>query len=142
MCSSIAVINKLDVGLDQELSVPTDSYVLPYFDAQINSLRVGPPVYFVIKSNFDYADKQKLLCSSAGCSDSSLSFLLTHASNYPNESYIANPPSNWVDDYITWANGTVCCRLHGGNVTKFCPSLDSLFKFYLQLNPFITNLRL
>jgi Niemann-Pick C1 protein len=140
LCSSIAVINKLDVGLDQELSVPTDSYVLPYFEAQINSLRVGPPVYFVIKSNFNYSDKQKLLCSSGVCSESSLPFILTRASNYSNESYIAeNPPSNWIDNYISWSDSKKCCRLRGGDINKFCHSLDSQFKFNLQSIPFIVD---
>jgi hypothetical protein len=95
----------------------------------MNSLRVGPPVYFVIKSNFDYSHKQKLVCSSDVCSDTSLSGLLTRASNYSKETYIAdNTPSNWIDDYISWSGSKKCCRLHGGNVAKFCQSLDSEFK--------------
>lgn len=37
-------------------------------------LSVGPPVYFVVKGNFEYADpmKQNLLCGSAGCYQDSL----------------------------------------------------------------------
>ena len=32
LCASIAVAPKIEVGLDQELSVPEDSYVLNYFE--------------------------------------------------------------------------------------------------------------
>ena len=32
LCASIAVSPKIDVGLDQELSMPQDSYMLDYFE--------------------------------------------------------------------------------------------------------------
>ena len=32
LCASIAVAPKIDVGLDQELSMPEDSYMLKYFE--------------------------------------------------------------------------------------------------------------
>ena len=126
MCTSIAVIDKLDVGLDQELSVPTDSYVLPYFKAQINSLRVGPPVYFVIKGDFDYANKQLLLCSRSVCSSTTLYSLLIEASKSSNETRIASTtPNNWIDSYIDWSRS--CCKLNKKTDT-FCPSTNG--KFY------------
>lgn len=31
LCSSIAVVPHIEIGLDQELSMPEDSYVLKYF---------------------------------------------------------------------------------------------------------------
>jgi Niemann-Pick C1 protein len=31
LCSSLAVLPRVEVGLDQELSMPEDSYVLKYF---------------------------------------------------------------------------------------------------------------
>ena len=39
----------MTVGLDQDLSVPSDSYVLDYFDYMEKYLDVGVPVYFVTK---------------------------------------------------------------------------------------------
>lgn len=39
LCTSIAVVPKIEVGLDQELSMPEDSHVLKYF-------RVRYPVFF------------------------------------------------------------------------------------------------
>ena len=35
LCSSIAVAPKIDVGLDQELSMPEDSYMLDYFNVSL-----------------------------------------------------------------------------------------------------------
>lgn len=37
LCSSIAVVPHIEIGLDQELSMPEDSYVLKYFQVR----RVG-----------------------------------------------------------------------------------------------------
>ncbi|CAG2174035.1 unnamed protein product, partial [Oppiella nova] len=126
-CASVAVISELDVGLDQRLSVPSDSYVLPYFNAQMNSLRVGAPVYFVVKGPYDYDNKFYLIGGGAGCSSNSLSSLLTDASKYSNQSYIATTvPNSWIDDYNSWGNPSNdrCCRLHNKNVSAFCNSTD------------------
>lgn len=48
-CWSIYVVSDMTVGLDQDLSVPLDSYVLDYFDYMEKYLAVGVPVYFVTK---------------------------------------------------------------------------------------------
>lgn len=42
----------MTIGLDQDLSVPLDSYVLKYFDYMEAYLGVGVPVYFVTKGKF------------------------------------------------------------------------------------------
>ena len=47
--TSIALVPKVSVGLNQKLSVPKDSYVLDYFTALEDYLSVGVPVYFVVK---------------------------------------------------------------------------------------------
>ncbi|CAG2182401.1 unnamed protein product, partial [Oppiella nova] len=124
LCTSIAVINKLDVGLDQDISMPSDSYVLRYFEAQTKSLGVGPPVYFVVKSDYDYANRQQLICTSAGCSSNSLGAILSDASKHSNETYIAGSvANNWVDDYMGWASISSCCReIDGKEGNPFCPS--------------------
>ena len=46
---SMASLHKLDIGLDQKLSMPEDSYLIDYFETMSESLEVGAPVYFVIK---------------------------------------------------------------------------------------------
>ena len=49
---SIILTSNMTVGLDQDLSVPKDSYVLKYFDYMEKYLDVGVPVYFVTKGMF------------------------------------------------------------------------------------------
>ena len=43
---------KIDIGLDQKLSMPEDSYLIDYFQTMYESLEVGAPVYFVVKVQF------------------------------------------------------------------------------------------
>ena len=54
---SIAGAPQLRVGLDEELSVPDDSYLIKYFDYMQKYLSVGPPFYVVLnntgKDGFD-----------------------------------------------------------------------------------------
>ena len=44
LCASIAVAPKTEVGLDQELSMPQDSYMLQYFD--VGSMHIH--IFFLI----------------------------------------------------------------------------------------------
>ncbi|OTF73097.1 niemann-pick C1-like protein, partial [Euroglyphus maynei] len=93
---SISVIHKIDVGLEQKYSMPSDSYVLKFFDAQINKLKVGPPVYFVIKSDtgFNYSANQNLICSQSGCSSYSIVNMLAQAANKSDISYLVSGAAN------------------------------------------------
>ena len=49
---SLASLPQLDIGLDQKLSMPEDSYLIDYFETMSESLEVGAPVYFVVKVIF------------------------------------------------------------------------------------------
>ena len=49
-CSSIYFIPHMDIGLEQEVAMPDDSFVLKYLQEVREHLSVGPPVYFVINS--------------------------------------------------------------------------------------------
>ena len=49
LASSAAVVERVELGLDQSLSMPRDSYVLRYLEAMKEFLSVGPPVYFVLE---------------------------------------------------------------------------------------------
>ncbi|CAG7836043.1 unnamed protein product [Allacma fusca] len=159
LCSSIAVLPNVDVGLDQQLSMPEDSYVLKYFQAMFDYLSVGPPVYFVVKDTgltYDDYNDQDLI--KAGVNPYSLVSQVYSASRRSNMTYIAKPASSWLDDYIDWAHGDDCCKKNkttGGfcssqSTSKQCEAcgmvnpddrilpdyFDEYISFFLQDNPF------
>lgn len=41
ICSSIAVVPHIEIGLDQELSMPEDSFVLKYFKVSILHINIA-----------------------------------------------------------------------------------------------------
>lgn len=86
LCSSVAVIPKIPVGLEQELSMPEDSYVLKYFEYMGKFLSVGPPVYFVVSGRMNFASysQQNKLCGTVNCDPDSLLTQLYMASRQSN----------------------------------------------------------
>ncbi|XP_026901846.2 NPC1-like intracellular cholesterol transporter 1 isoform X1 [Acinonyx jubatus] len=114
------------VGLDQELALPKDSYLLDYFLFLNRYFEVGAPVYFVTTGGYNFSSEAGMnaICSSAGCDSFSLTQKIQFATEFPNESYLAIPASSWVDDFIDWLTPSSCCRLYafGANKDKFCPS--------------------
>lgn len=121
LCSSIAVAPHIDVGLDQELSMPEDSFVLKYFQYIQRYLSIGPPMYFVVTGvNYTKTEQQNLICGGQYCKSDSLSTQIFIASKTPNTSYIARPASSWLDDYFDWAGAPNCCKYNSKN-NSFCP---------------------
>ena len=124
-CACLGMCNKLKVGLDQKLPMPKNSYQIKYFDAIQKYLSVGPPVYFVLKDGYNYTDIDSLrrLCGTPACEPNSLQSLISSASFFPNETFIAQSSVNWIDDYFEWLNSnpsfTSCCYIFK-NTTKFC----------------------
>ncbi|CAD7680480.1 unnamed protein product [Nyctereutes procyonoides] len=114
------------VGLDQELALPKDSYLLDYFFFLNRYFEVGAPVYFVTTGGYNFSSEAGMnaVCSSAGCDSYSLTQKIQYATEFPEESYLAIPASSWVDDFIDWLTPSSCCRLYafGANKDKFCPS--------------------
>ncbi|XP_055643175.1 NPC intracellular cholesterol transporter 1 isoform X2 [Toxorhynchites rutilus septentrionalis] len=121
LCSSIAVAPHIDIGLDQELSMPADSFVLKYFRYLGQYLSIGPPMYFVVKNGLNYskAYDQNLICGGQHCNLDSLSTQVYIASRRPEESYIARPAASWLDDYIDWSGAESCCKQQPNGT--FCP---------------------
>ena len=77
LCSSLAVMPKIEIGLDQEISMPDDSFVLKYFKFLKDYLSVGPPFYIVVNSTnlkYDFAkeDLRNRICGGFGCNNDSL----------------------------------------------------------------------
>ena len=57
LAASIASVPYVNVGLDQKLALPKDSFLLKWFEDMNDYLNTGPPVYFVVKEGYSYADK-------------------------------------------------------------------------------------
>ena len=117
LCFSLSTLHKVEIGLDQELSMPSDSFVLKYFQHLSKFLSVGPPVYFVVNNtalNIDFAEKdiQKRLCGKSDCYPYSLGNQIKLWSNQPDVTYIATGAQSWIDDYFGWmlASPTHCCQ--------------------------------
>ncbi|KAM5171859.1 NPC1-like intracellular cholesterol transporter 1 [Mantella aurantiaca] len=122
-CCGIYFMMYSRVGLNQELSVPEDSYIVQYFKYLNEYFEVGVPTYFVTTPgyNFTSIDGMNGICSSAGCDNNSMTQKIQYATDFPERSYLAIPASSWVDDFVDWLNpSSTCCRLTvNGN---FCSS--------------------
>ncbi|XP_036896909.1 NPC1-like intracellular cholesterol transporter 1 [Sturnira hondurensis] len=116
----------ISVGLDQELALPKDSYLLDYFLFLNRYFEVGAPVYFVTTGGYNFSSKAGInaICSSSGCDSYSLTQKIQYAAEFPEQSYLAFPASSWVDDFIDWLTPSSCCRLYafGPHKDEFCPS--------------------
>nr|UZD10842.1 Niemann-Pick type C1 a [Mythimna separata] len=123
LCSSVAVAPHIEIGLDQELSMPQDSFQLKYFQYLNRYLNIGPPVYFVVTEGLNYSDleTQNLICGTRYCRADSVSSQLYAAYKNPNETYIAQPPNSWLGDFFDWASLYDCCKYFPSN-SSFCPS--------------------
>uniref|UniRef100_A0A0E0H4E3 SSD domain-containing protein n=1 Tax=Oryza nivara TaxID=4536 RepID=A0A0E0H4E3_ORYNI len=72
--ASIALSTRLQPGLEQKIVLPRDSYLQDYFDDLATYMKVGPPLYFVIK-NFNYSSASEhtnKICSINQCDSNSL----------------------------------------------------------------------
>ncbi|XP_007487676.1 NPC intracellular cholesterol transporter 1 isoform X1 [Monodelphis domestica] len=119
---SIAVLNKVEIGLDQSLSMPDDSYVLDYFKSLNQYLHAGPPVYFVLEEGHDYTslEGQNMVCGGMGCNNNSLVQQIFNAAELDNYTRIGFAPSSWIDDYFDWIKPqSSCCRIYN-RTDKFC----------------------
>ncbi|XP_044315818.1 NPC intracellular cholesterol transporter 1 isoform X1 [Drosophila rhopaloa] len=127
LCFSIAIAPKIDVGLDQELAMPQDSFVLHYFQSLNENLNIGPPVYFVLKGDLVYTNSsdQNLVCAGQHCNDDSVLTQIYLASRHSNQTYIARPASSWIDDYFDWAAAASSCCKYKKDTGDFCPHQDT-----------------
>ncbi|XP_053105399.1 NPC intracellular cholesterol transporter 1 [Hemicordylus capensis] len=118
---SIAVINKVEIGLDQSLSMPDDSFMMDYFHSLSKYLHAGPPVYFVLEGhNYTTLDGQNSVCGGMGCDNNSLVQQVFEAAEISNYTRVGYAPSSWIDDYFDWVKPqSSCCRIY--NTTgQFC----------------------
>ncbi|KAL7207283.1 hypothetical protein ACSBR1_029277 [Camellia fascicularis] len=123
---SIALCTRIEPGLEQQIVLPRDSYLQGYFNNVSEYLRIGPPVYFVVK-NYNYSSESRQtnqLCSISQCDSDSLLNEIARASLTPESSYIAKPAASWLDDFLVWISPEAfgCCRKFTNG--SYCPPND------------------
>jgi Niemann-Pick C1 protein len=115
--AGLALIPRIELGLDQRIAIPSDSYLINYFNDLDDYFGVGPPVYFVTRElNVTERQHQVELCGRfLPCKDFSLSNTLENERKRPNVSYIADATASWVDDFFLWLNPdfSSCCVQRG-----------------------------
>ncbi|XP_069778710.1 NPC intracellular cholesterol transporter 1 [Narcine bancroftii] len=119
---SIAVVNKVEIGLNQSYSMPEDSYLMDYFASMNQYFHAGPPVYFVVEEGHNYTslEGQNSVCGGVGCNNNSLVQQVYNAALLSNYTKIGFPPSSWIDDYFDWVKPqSTCCRVYN-NTENFC----------------------
>ncbi|KAG8065782.1 hypothetical protein GUJ93_ZPchr0004g39891, partial [Zizania palustris] len=124
--ASIALSTRLQPGLEQQIVLPRDSYLQDYFDDLATYMKVGPPLYFVVK-NFNYSSASEhtnQICSINQCNSNSLLNEIAKQSLSPDTSYIAKPAASWLDDFLIWMSPEAfgCCRKFVDG--SYCPPDD------------------
>ncbi|KAL9110472.1 MAG: hypothetical protein Q9227_005016 [Pyrenula ochraceoflavens] len=112
-CAGIALIPEVQLGLDQRNAVPSDSYLIPFFNDLYAYFGSGPPVYFVTRHvNMTERVHQKQICGGfSTCDDYSLEFILEQESKRSEVSYISGGTASWFDDFFYWLDpGSECCK--------------------------------
>ncbi|KAK3143975.1 hypothetical protein QOZ80_4AG0307300 [Eleusine coracana subsp. coracana] len=124
--ASIALSTRLQPGLEQQIVLPRNSYLQDYFDDLAKYMKVGPPLYFVVK-DFNYSSASEhtnQICSINQCNSNSLLNEIAKQSLSPESSYIAKPAASWLDDFLIWMSPEAfgCCRKFVNG--SYCPPDD------------------
>jgi Niemann-Pick C1 protein len=110
------------------LALPSESYLVPYFDSVDTYLDVGPPVYFV-SHDIDVTTRvsQQHLCGRfTTCDDFSIANVLEAERKRPESSFIAEPSASWIDDFFNFLDPAKedCCRVRKADPSIFCNTRD------------------
>ncbi|PKY06116.1 patched sphingolipid transporter [Aspergillus campestris IBT 28561] len=116
LTAGLALIPEVELGLDQRIALPSDSYLIQYFDDMNAYFQSGPPVYFVTRDvNVTERSHQQQLCGRfTSCEEYSLPFVLEQESKRPNVSYISGSTASWIDDFFYWLNPQQDCCVDDG----------------------------
>jgi len=112
---------------DQRLALPSESYLIDYFNAVDTFLDIGPPTYFVLRGDLAAQDAQKQVCGRfSTCHELSLANILEAERKRPESSFLAEPPASWLDDFLQWTNPLLedCCRVRKRDPSVFCQADD------------------
>ena len=116
--AALALLPGMQLGLDQRIAIPNDSYLIQYFNDLDRYFVSGPPVYFVSQDiNVTTLEGQQKLCGRfSTCDEFSMANVLEQERKRQDVSYIADPASSWIDDFLHWLNPeiTQCCRVRKG----------------------------
>ncbi|KAH6915405.1 patched family-domain-containing protein [Coprinopsis sp. MPI-PUGE-AT-0042] len=127
--ASVISMQHIELGLDQRLALPSDSYLVNYFDNLDAYLDVGPPVYFVATdlTPSQLSGQQSLCGRFTTCDPVSLANRLEGERKRPESSFISQPTASWIDDYLKWLDPAMdtCCRVRKKNPEVFCRSFES-----------------
>lgn len=130
LLACIGFIPRLEVGLPQDQAMPSDSYLVDYYDALADVGRAGPPVYIVLQGPFNYTDRilQNKLCSVdariGGCLSHSMDNAFYTNTRQPSTTpFLTNTTlASWLDTYLIWLRPTTgCCNLNFVNFTGSSP---------------------
>ncbi|KAH0587421.1 hypothetical protein H2248_006210 [Termitomyces sp. 'cryptogamus'] len=127
--ASVISIQHIELGLDQRLALPSDSYLVDYFNNLDAYLDVGPPVYFVSR-DIDVTQRsgQQALCARfTTCQEFSVANTLEAERKRPEASFISEPSASWIDDFLGWLDPgkEECCRVRKANPDVFCGPRDN-----------------
>ncbi|KAF9580140.1 hypothetical protein BGW38_003335 [Lunasporangiospora selenospora] len=124
----LCLLPSIELGLDQRLALPSDSYMVPFFNDLDTYFRVGPPVYFVVQdADATTRTGQQQLCARfSTCASGSIANALEQERKRPEISYIEQPASVWIDDFLHWLNPAIdtCCNFRKDNPTQPCGPWD------------------
>jgi len=109
--TALALIPRIQLGLDQRIALPSDSYMIQYFDDLYEYFGSGPPVYFVARDlNMTQRGPQEQTCGRfSACEIYSLSSVLEQEAKRPAVSYLNAGAASWIDNYFLWLNPTTGC---------------------------------
>ncbi|KAF1976955.1 multidrug efflux transporter AcrB transmembrane domain-containing protein [Bimuria novae-zelandiae CBS 107.79] len=111
--AALALFPTVELGLDQRIAIPSDSYLIPYFNDLYDYFDAGPPVYFVTKElNATQREAQLELCGRfSTCHQESLANIIEAERKRPEVSFLAASAANWLDDFFLWLNpeNEKCC---------------------------------
>lgn len=121
---AIALLPKVELGLDQRLAVPSDSYMVDYFNDLYDYFDSGPPLYFITHgSNMTERQTQQALCGRfSTCQELSLVNIVEQERKRSVVSFVHVPVASWIDDYFQWLNPSLdeCCRVKKTNHDQLC----------------------
>ncbi|KAG4051202.1 hypothetical protein PC123_g13580 [Phytophthora cactorum] len=122
---SIYSMETLDQGLPQKEAMPSNSYMIEYFNALDVYLATGSPVYFIVETSYgrnpaswslNDESVETIFCKSKDiCGTYSIPNIMNALANHGDESVTHISPGttySWMDDFWGFVNpDSECCRV-------------------------------